>query len=138
MAGYMDRLGNKLDKQRGVSLSGLIAVLAVLGVLALVALKVFPAVLEYRAVKSAIASAKSTGGTVREIQSSFDKNAEINDITAIKGSDLVIANDSGTTEIGFAYEKRIPLFSNVTLLIDFAGTTDPKGVAPEKPAADTQ
>ena len=49
----------------------------------------------------------------------------------VRGSDLVVSKDSGRTEIGFAYEKRIPLFGNVSLLIDYAGTTDPSGVAPE-------
>jgi type II secretory pathway pseudopilin PulG len=121
-----------LQQQRGVSLSGLIVVLALVGVVAVTGLKVLPSVLEYNAIKNAIAAAKEAGGTVREIQSSFNKNAEVNDITAIKGSDLVISNDSGETEIGFAYEKQIPLFGNVSLLIDYAGTTDKDGVPPEK------
>ena len=121
-----------LHQQRGVSLSGLIVVLAVLGVIAVTAMKVFPSVLEYRAIKNAIVSAKASGGSVREIQSSFDKNAEINDIDAIRGADLIISKDTGETEIGFAYEKRVPLFGNVSLLIDYSGTTDKSGVVPEK------
>jgi hypothetical protein len=121
-----------LHYQHGVSLSGLIVVLAVLGVFAITAMKVFPSVLEYRAIKNAIVSAKAAGGSVRDIQNSFDKNAEVNDIDAIRGADLVISKDTGETEIGFAYEKRVPLFGNVSLLIDYAGTTDKSGVAPEK------
>ncbi|MBZ2208097.1 DUF4845 domain-containing protein [Massilia soli] len=122
--------------QRGVSLTGLILVLAIMGFVAIVALKTVPAYAEYSAVKDAIAVAKDTGGTVREMQVSFDKNADINNIESIKGRDLVISKESGETEISFEYEKRIPLVANVSLLIDFAGTTDPSGAVAQKPATE--
>ena len=126
----------RVHAESGVSLSGLIVVLFVLGALALVAMKVTPAVLEYRAAKNAIVQAKATGGSVREIQQAFDKNAGVNDITAISGRDLVISRDNGETEVSFAYEKRIPLASNVSLLLDFSGTTDKTGAVAAK--ADTK
>jgi hypothetical protein len=124
----------RIGAESGVSLSGLIVVLIVLGALALVAIKVTPAFLEYRAVKDSIVKAKSEAGsgTVREIQQAFDKNAGVNDVSAIQGRDLVITRDSGTTEISFAYEKRVPLTNSVSLLFDFNGTTDPSGVVAAK------
>jgi hypothetical protein len=105
-------------------------VLIVLGVLALVVIKVTPALFEYRAVKESIVKAKNDAGnaSVREIQQAFDRNAGINDVSAIRGRDLVITRDGGDTEISFSYEKRIPLAGNVSLLFDFSGTTDPSGV----------
>lgn len=124
-----------IGAERGVSLSGLIAVLAVMGVVAVLALKVVPSYAEYRTIKDAIVKAKAGGGSVREIQNAFDKHAEINDVSAIRGRDLIISRESGDTEISFAYEKRIPLVGNVTLLIDYAGTTDPAGVVAAKPDA---
>jgi len=117
----------RINAESGVSLSGLIVVLAVIGAVALVAIKVTPAVLEYRSVKQSIASAKASGGSTREIQQAFDKNADINSIDAIKGRDLVIDRESGSPEISFRYEKRVPLVANVSLLFDFSGTTDPSG-----------
>jgi hypothetical protein len=117
----------RLHFQRGVSLSGLIAILAVLAVFALVAMKVVPSVLEYNAAKSAIAAAKATNGSVQEMRIAFDKAAQINDITAITGKDLVIVRNGEQSEVAFAYEKRIPLVGNATLLIDYAATTDPSG-----------
>ena len=117
----------RINAESGVSLSSLIVVLAVIGAVALVAIKVTPAVLEYRSVKQSIASAKASGGSTREIQQAFDKNADINSIDAIKGRDLVIDRESGSPEISFRYEKRVPLVANVSLLFDFSGTTDPSG-----------
>lgn len=129
--------GNKryrIGAESGVSLSGLIVVLIVLGALALVVIKVTPAFFEYRAVKNSIVKAKAEAGSgnVREIQRAFDRNAGINDVTAIAGRDLVITRDGGETQISFAYEKRVPLAGNVSLLFDFAGTTDPSGVVAAK------
>jgi type II secretory pathway pseudopilin PulG len=117
----------KMGREAGVSLSGLIVVLAVLGAVALVAIRVFPAWAEYRSIKNAIVAAKAAGNGTREIQQAFERNAEINNITAISARDLVISRDKGQADISFAYEKRIPLAGNVSLLIDFAGTTDPSG-----------
>jgi len=124
-----------MGREAGVSLSGLIVVLVVLGTLALVAMKVFPAWAEYRSIKNAIVQAKAAGNGNREMQQAFERNAEINNITAISSRDLVITRDNGQAEVSFAYEKRIPLAGNVSLLIDFAGTTDPSGEVAAK--ADT-
>lgn len=121
------------NAQRGVSLVGLIVVLAVLGAVGVFALKVFPTFLEYRSIKGGIAAAKATNGTVREMQQAFDKNADINSVDAITGKDLVFDKDSGETEISFAYEKRVPIAGNVSLLIEYAGTTAKNGVVAPKP-----
>jgi hypothetical protein len=131
-------LGRKqyfINAERGVSLSGLIVVLAVAGLVAVLALKVSPSFIEYRAIKSAIVKAKAEGGSVAEMQSSFDKAADINSISSINGKDLVISKDSGEPEISFAYEKRIGLFGNVSLVIDYEGTTDKSGVVAAQTAA---
>ena len=114
--------------ESGMSLSGLIFVLAVLGVAAVGAMKVFPTFIEYRAVKAAIGVAKASGGSMREMQQSFVKNADINQVDAIGVKDLVFTSDNGETDISFAYQKTIPMAGNVSLLIDYAGTTAKNGV----------
>ena len=119
-------------QQRGMSLTGLIIVLALIGVVAVTAMKIFPSYMEYRAVRDGIARAKAAGGTVAEIKSAFDKHAEINGITSIHSGELAINRDSGTPEISFAYEKRIPLTDHASLVIDYEGTTDPSGVVDAK------
>ncbi|MCC2958301.1 DUF4845 domain-containing protein [Massilia sp. IC2-477] len=123
-----------LVRQSGISLTGLILVLAVLGVAAVFALKLIPTYTEYSAIKDAIVRAKEAGGTPREIQVAFDKTAGINDVTAVRGRDLTITRDDGEVQVSFAYEKRVPLMGNVSLVIDYAGTTDPSGVVAAKEA----
>ncbi|WLI91659.1 DUF4845 domain-containing protein [Massilia sp. R2A-15] len=122
-------------RERGISLTGLIFVLAILGVLGIFAMKVFPTWVEYRSVKQGIASAKAAGGSTLAMQQAFDKNAEINAVEAIRGKDLEFSRESGDTEISFAYQKKIPIAGNVSLLIDYAGSTAPNVAAPAAAAA---
>lgn len=119
--------------QRGVSLSGLIFVVAILGVIAVFAMRVVPSFLEYRSIKKSIEMAKASGGSVQDMRTSFDKNADVGYITTIAGRDLVFSRESGQTEISFEYEKRLPLAGNVSLVIDYSGTTDPSGVVATAP-----
>jgi hypothetical protein len=119
-------------KQGGMSLTGLSLVLMVLGVVALLAIKIVPSYLEFRAVRDGMARAKAAGGSVSEMRQAFDKSAEINNVEAIRGRDLVISNEGGSPQISFSYEKRIPLTGRTTLVIDYDGTTDPSGVVAAK------
>src|SRR5438105_4580242 len=117
-----------LNAQRGVSLSGLIFVLAVVGVDAVFGMKVLPTFMEYRAIQGAIVAAKAGHGTVAEMKQTFNKHADIVRIDSISSKELVFTNDGGEQQISYAYKKIIPMFANVSLLIDYSGTTDKSGV----------
>jgi hypothetical protein len=121
--------------EQGLSVTGLIMILAVLGFIGVFAARIMPTFMEYRAFVNAIRLVKSSGGTVHEMQVMFDKNADINNATAITGKDLTISKESGETEISFAYEKRIPIIANATLLLDYSATTAKDGVVRTKEAA---
>ena len=60
--------------------------------------------------------------TVADVRRTFDRFAEI-DMLDFKSSDLEVTKDGGKIVIEFGYEKRIPLFWNVSLLIDYKGST---------------
>ena len=64
------------------------------------------------------------GSTVADVRKAFERHQAIDDFTAIGPQDLEIAKDGGELVISFAYEKRVPLFYNVSLLIDFAGSSN--------------
>jgi hypothetical protein len=119
-----------LKTQQGVSLSGLIVVMGVIIAVAMLALKVIPSMLQYKSIKDGIVAAKNTKGTPQEMRLAFDKNADINAVTTLTGRDLMISKVNGETEVAFDYEQRIPLFTNVALVIHYAGTTDPTVVIP--------
>ena len=111
--------------QRGVALSGLLFWGVVIVLLAVLGMKVVPEYIDYfkvlKSVKSV--SAESSGKTVPEIRSSFNRYADINYLKGINGSDLDISKEGNDVVIAFAYEKRIPLFYNVSLIIEFQGSS---------------
>lgn len=110
--------------ERGISLVGLIIVIAILGVIGLIGAQVLPTVIEYRAIVSAVDRAKKDGGdSIKNIQESFNKSAEVGYITSISGRDLLIERNGAEFDISFAYEKKIPLVGPASLLLEYEGTT---------------
>ena len=63
----------------------------------------------------------------------FDKSAEVNYISSIHGSDLLIEREEGGLEVSFAYDKKIPLVGPASLLLEYTGTTSKSGQAAAKP-----
>jgi Tfp pilus assembly major pilin PilA len=113
-------------RQQGVSLSGLLGGAFVVAILALLGMKVFPEYLEHRAVASAVkkvASGAAPESSVRQIRDAFDRQANVDYITAINGADLEITKEAGAIVVSYSYEKRIPLVANVSLLLDFTGSS---------------
>lgn len=108
--------------QRGLSLLGLLVLGVILVFGAMLALKVFPTVTEYLAVKRAVVKARADGTDPTTIRSAFDRAAAIDDITSVTGKDLQIQRTpSGGYTVAFAYEKRIPIAGPVNLLLDYRG-----------------
>lgn len=113
------------NAQRGVSLGGLFVGLFIVIVLALLGMRLIPAYMEYGTAKGAIQSIarERPNGTPQEIRRAFDSRAAIDNITAVKASDLDITKQGGEVVIGFAYRKEVPLFMNVGVYMDFAATS---------------
>jgi hypothetical protein len=110
--------------QRGVSLTGLIFGLFLVVVIGIFGLKLIPAYIEYgkaRAAIEAIAADKSKTSSVGEIRKAFEARSNIDDINAVKASELEITKEGGDVVIGFAYRKEVPLGGNLGLYIDFVG-----------------
>lgn len=117
------------NKQRGISLTGLIVVLALIGVVGVLAMKILPTYSEYRSVNAAIAKARTAGGTPQEIRASFDRSAEVNYISSISGRDLTIERVDGELEVSFAYDKKIHLAGPASVLLEYSGSTAKAGPA---------
>lgn len=112
--------------QRGVALSGLIFWGIVIALIAVLGIKVTPTTIEYYKILKdckAVAAKASPDSTVPDIRKAFDRFGEIDQL-AFDSKQLDISKDNGRIVIEFAYEKRIPLFWNVSLLIDYRGSTN--------------
>jgi len=116
------RIGS-IERQRGLSLVGLFLVGIIVVALIALGFRVVPAVVEYIAIERAVQKIKNEGSTVRELQAAFDRHATIDDITSISSRDLDITKEGDRIVISYAYAKKVPITDNVSLVIDFSGTT---------------
>jgi Tfp pilus assembly protein PilE len=113
------------QEQSGVTLMGLFIVLFVIIFAALLAMKLIPAYMEYATAKKAIEAIarERNAQSAQEVRRAFDARAVIDNITAVKASDLEISKDGAGVAIGFAYRKEVPLFANLGVYIDFAANS---------------
>jgi ribosomal protein L31E len=115
-----------MSNQRGFGLSQVLLWGVVLGVIAVGAMKVAPSFIEYqtilRAVKSVAANANAQT-TVAQVKSSFSKQMDVDNINSIRPDDLDIYKENNQIVISFAYDKILPLFGPVNLLIKYAGSS---------------
>ena len=117
----------KHKSQSGVSLIGVMIGGAVLAALLLVGLKLIPVVSEYMGVKrsmtAVVGGANPQTGTVSELRSAFTKRAMGDDDTTITASDRDITKEDGRIVMSIEYSRKVKLFGNVSLLIDFSAST---------------
>ncbi|WP_338847617.1 DUF4845 domain-containing protein [Massilia sp. W12] len=116
-------LQERMRKQQGLSIVGLIIILFILGLVAVLAMKVIPVVNEFFSIRSAVYKAREVGGSVQQIKESFRNQSVAGYFTSITAEDLSISQENGQYEVSVAYEKKIPLFGPVSLVFDFETTT---------------
>lgn len=111
--------------QRGVAMSGLLLWSLIIIVLAVFSMKVVPSVIVYyKTLKDirAVSTQASPDASVADIRKAYEKYADI-DVLELPSSQLDISKNNGKVVIEFNYEKRIPLLANVSLLIDYKGSS---------------
>lgn len=117
----------KHKSQSGVSLIGVMIGGAVLAALLLVGLKLIPVISEYMGVKrsmvAVVGGANPQTATVSELRSAFTKRAMVDDVTTVTASDLDITKEDGRIVMSIEYSRKVKLFGNVSLLIDFSAST---------------
>lgn len=117
----------KHKSQSGASLISVMIGGAVLASLLLVGLKLIPVISEYMGVKRSMAAvvggANSQTATVSELRSAFTKRAMVDDVTTVTASDLDITKEDGRIVMSIEYSRKVKLFGNVSLLIDFSAST---------------
>lgn len=114
-----------MNRQRGLTLTGMILWCIVIALVVITGMRVVPSATEYyKILKDVKAVAGSSAGkTVPEIRKAFDRYADVDHVKDITSADLEISKDGNGVVISFSYEKRIPLFANVSLLIDYQGSS---------------
>lgn len=122
------RYHKSLQKQQGISLSGLLMWSVILILIAISGLRVAPAYIEYSTIqKNLTAITKDTNSQdmdLNQIRLSFNKRASIDNIKSISGQDIKINKENGRIVLSAEYTTKIPLIANLSLNIDFEAISD--------------
>jgi len=115
-----------MRNQQGATLLGMLVVGIVIVFVVVGGLKIAPAYIEYFTVKKAIVAIAQSNSraTVGEVRYAFQLRSAIDNIDVIGAKDLEVTKEGAEVVISFAYPKRIPLFGNVNVVIDFAASSN--------------
>ncbi len=117
-----------MDRQRGVSLTGLIMWLVVGIFVLLLGFKLGPAYAEYYKIKTQfkiLANDPSlASGAQREVAGAFVRRATIEDIRSIGPADLQVVREGNRVIISAEYAVRVPLFGNISACLDFRPSSE--------------
>jgi hypothetical protein len=108
------------SRQRGVSFLGLLVVGGLLAVTGVITAQVVPTVIEYQAIQKAVNKA-STGNSVAEVRSIFDKATAIDNISSITAKDIEVSKEGDKIVVSFAYQREIHLAGPGYLTLKYAG-----------------
>jgi Tfp pilus assembly protein PilV len=110
--------------QRGLSLLSVIVAGFVIGFVSLLGFKLLPSYLEQytinRTLRTMAANKELARASVPEIRNAFNRQTQIDAIHSITASDLQISRNGDQLVLSANYQATIPLFWNISLLIDFS------------------
>jgi len=109
--------------QRGLSFGGFVFGAFMLVLVAITGIKLIPAFIQNAQINTVFAEIvrdpNMAKASPREIRNSFDRRASIDAITAIKSDDIDIASGDGQLELSADYSVKVPLFGNMSILMEF-------------------
>lgn len=115
-------------KQRGAGLSGLFLWSFVLFFVAVLGMKLVPVYIENAAIKKTLIAIANDpvlqNGTKAEIRTSFNKRAQIDDISVVNEGDIEFNKENGQVVLSIIYSVKTPLFANISLYLDFNVRSD--------------
>jgi hypothetical protein len=116
-----------MNRERGVTLTGLLVASCVLVFVALLGFKLFPPYMQYFSVqkvfKSIAANPEVKNGTRRDAMAAWARYAMIENINVISGEDIEVNYEGRELVLSASYSVKVPLFAHVSLLIDFNPTS---------------
>jgi Domain of unknown function (DUF4845) len=116
-------MSSKRDKRMrrnhsGLSILGFIFVLIPIIGFAFIVMRAVPVYHEFFSIKKVLGATVGevgSGATKSQLATAFDRRAQIDDITSIKGSDLRISREGSNTVVSAEYEKRITLLETASM-----------------------
>jgi hypothetical protein len=111
----------RMAKQRGLSLMGFLFWGILIAFFAVIGFRVVPVYIEYFTVKKIMQNVlrDSDGNNAMQIRNSFDLKTTADYVDSVHGKDLEISKEGGHVYLTATWAKKISLFGNVSLVLDF-------------------
>jgi len=114
-------------RQRGIGILSLLIGGGMLFFVSLLGMKITPDVLAYftvlKNIKATAHDPNNSGASVTQIRNAYLTRTQVEGGSSVSAEDLEITKEGNEIVISFAYSKKIPLFANVSLMIDFEGSS---------------
>ena len=114
-------------KQQGMSMLTFFALAVLAAFLLLTFIKLVPPYVEYISVNSSLKRLANNPATISLpdslIQNEFNKHAEINDITSVRGEEMEIEEVAGVLVLRISYQKVVPIWGSLNFLFDFKASS---------------
>jgi hypothetical protein len=122
-AGNHHALGARRAGQRGITMFGLLFWALVIGFFAYVLVRTLPTLNEYFTIQRTVEKvAAAQPATVAEARAAFERQKEIEySIVSITGKDLQITKENDRVVIAYAYNKEVPIYGPVYILLKYEG-----------------
>jgi hypothetical protein len=100
---------------------GFLFVATVVLVVALLAFRVIPAYIEYFTIQKALAAAiaDTNDPTLNNVRKAMERKLDVDYADAVTAKDVDVTKSGNTITASVSWQKKLPLFYNVSLLLDF-------------------
>lgn len=119
-----------MKKQKGVTISGLLAALFILFFVAILGFKLWNPYKDYFTIqkifKAVASNPELREASPKDIRTAFDNYRIIDSVSAIATEDVEVTKDGNQITLSAAYVVKVPLVANVSLYIEFAPTSAAK------------
>ena len=118
----------RIETQRGLTLTGMFFGSIVLVLLLLLGFKLVPVYIEYHTIqnhfKALAGDPNLRAAPRRQVAAAFAARASVDDVQAITPDQVEVTKKPDGIVISAQYEKRVPLFYNVSACFDFQPSSE--------------
>lgn len=122
------------SRQRGLGLWGWLFVLGMLGIIGMVTLQLIPMYLNEMAIQKVVTTVANETGSASlppaELRRALQTRWDVDDITSLETKDIKIVKMGAGRAMSYEYERRAPLFYNISIVVQFQKTVPLKGGGP--------
>jgi Domain of unknown function (DUF4845) len=115
-------------RQRGLTLTGMFFGSIALVIVLLLGFKVFPVYAEYHTIQKifkALAEDPALRGAARrQVMTAYAARASVDNVQSITPDQIEVTKKAGGIVVSAQYEKRVPLFYNVSACFDFQPSSE--------------